>query len=56
MVAVVLEAIESQAPGWQDRVRELCTYHLEMRDHALRCERTIHRLTKENSNGTDTDF
>ncbi len=46
LVEEVLGAIEAEDPDWKDRVRELCSYHLEMRDHALRCERTIHRLTK----------
>ena len=41
---------EKDMVGWDTPLHEvaleLCTYHLEMRDHALRCEAAIHRMTK----------
>lgn len=52
LVAKVRMAVEVEREkiGWTTQLHEsaleLCTYHLEMRDHALRCEAAIHRMTK----------
>ena len=48
MVQEAREAIATQRDGWQDEVEALCQYHLFMRDHAMKCEMTIHRMTKGN--------
>ena len=46
LVKEVEEALDLDAPNLQEKVLELCSYHLEMRNHALRLEATVHRITK----------
>jgi len=48
IVADVIKALDAcDYARLESLVHELCRYHIEMRDHALRLERVVHALMKD---------